>query len=76
METTEEKKCCETKKCHCICHKMDGVIWMVIGIIILLWAFDIIRANIFWTIVGSVVIVAGLQKILGGFCKCCDKAGS
>lgn len=76
METTEEKKCCETKKCRCFCHKMDGVIWMVIGAIILLWAFDIIQANIFWIIVGAVVIVAGLQKILGGFCKCCDKAGS
>ena len=76
METTEEKKCCETKKCRCFCHKMDGVIWMVIGIIILLWAFDIIRANLVWIIVGSVVIVAGLQKILGGFCKCCDRAGS
>jgi hypothetical protein len=76
METTEEKKSCEGKKCRCFCHKMDGLFYVVIGVIILLWAFDVIRANIFWIIVGAVVIVAGLQKIMGGFCKCCDKAGS
>jgi hypothetical protein len=70
METTENKKC------RCFCHKMDGLFYVVIGVIILLWAFDVIRANIFWIIVGAVVMVAGLQKILGGFCKCCDKAGS
>ena len=76
METTEEKKSCATGKCRCFCHKMDGVIWMVIGIIILLWAFGVIQQNLFWIIVGAAVVVAGLQKILGGFCKCCDKAGS
>jgi hypothetical protein len=73
METSEEKKCCETKKCGCICHRMDGVTWVVIGTIILLWAFDVIRANIFWIIIGAVVIVSGLQKILSGACNCCDK---
>jgi hypothetical protein len=76
MEASEEKKSCATGKCRCLCHKMDGLFYVVIGVIILLWAFDMIRANIFWIIVGAVVIVAGLQKILGGLCKCCDKAGS
>ena len=74
MEPTEEKKCCETKKCGCFCHKMDGVFYVAIGVIILLWALDVIQANIVWIIVAALVIATGLQKILSGFCKCCDKS--
>jgi len=73
MEVTEEKK--NSKKCGCICHRMNGVIWLVIGIIILLWALDFIHSNIAWIIVGAVVVVAGLKKILSGACNCCDKSG-
>jgi hypothetical protein len=36
METTEEKKCCENKKCGCFCHKMPGVLIVLIGVTILL----------------------------------------
>lgn len=52
----------------------DG--WPVLlaaGVIILLWALDVIRGNIVWIIVGALVIANGLQKILRGFCRCCDK---
>ena len=31
METTGDKKCCETKKCGCFCHKMCGVFIILIG---------------------------------------------
>jgi hypothetical protein len=74
MEATEEKKCCETGKCRCICHKMDGVFYVAAGVIILLWALDMIRGNIVWIIIGALVIATGLQNILSGFCKCCDKS--
>ncbi len=75
METTEEKKSCETRKCGCFCHKMTGVFVVLIGVALLLKAFDVLRADLVWMIIGIVVVLAGLQQILSGFCKCCDKAG-
>jgi hypothetical protein len=74
METSEEKKCCEKKRCSCPCHKMGGLFAIAIGVIILLNAFDVLKASMVWTIVGVVVILAGLQSVFSGFCKCCDKS--
>jgi hypothetical protein len=37
METTEDRPRGKTKKCNCICHKMDGVFYVAGGVIILLW---------------------------------------
>jgi hypothetical protein len=76
METSEEKKSCNTKKCRCFCHKMGGLFWIAIGVIILLRAFDVLKGNLVWIIIGALAIVGGLQSIMGGFCKCCDKAGA
>jgi hypothetical protein len=39
-----------------------------------LWALDVIHGSVVWIIVGVLAIVAGLQKIMSGYCKCCDKA--
>lgn len=75
METTEEKKSCETKKCGCFCHKMTGVFVVLIGVALLLRAFDVLKADIVWMVLGIIVILAGLQHIFAGMCKCCDKAG-
>jgi hypothetical protein len=74
METTEDKTGGKTKKCGCFCHKMDGVFYVAAGVIILLWALDVIKGNVVWIIIGALVIATGLQRILSGFCKCCDKA--
>jgi hypothetical protein len=76
METTDEKKSCNPKKCRCFCHKMSGLFWIAIGVIILLRAFDVLKGNLVWIIIGALAIVGGLQRIMGGFCKCCDKAGA
>ena len=43
METTEEKKCCETKKGCCFCRMMPGVLIILIGVTILLGALDVIN---------------------------------
>jgi hypothetical protein len=75
MEPTEEKKCCETKKCCCFCHKMPGVLIILIGVTILLGALDVI--NNFKTgaiIISILIILLGLSKLCPTFCKCCDKA--
>jgi|GEM_PF-2019819 len=76
METSEEKKCCETGKCRCFCHKMGGIFWIAIGVVFLLYAFDKLHGNLVWIIVGALAICSGLQKFAAGFCKCCDKAGA
>jgi hypothetical protein len=74
METTEEKKCCENKKCGCFCHKMPGVLIVLIGVAILLGALDVISGKAEWIGISIIVILIGLKKICGGMCKCCPDA--
>ena len=73
METTEDKKCCEVKKCGCFCHKMPGVFILLVGVAILLRALDVLAHTPFWITVAIIVIIAGLQTMLAGACKCCSK---
>lgn len=73
METTEEKKCCETKKCGCFCHKMPGVFVILIGVAILLRTLDVLASKPFWIIISILVILMGLKIMFRGVCKCCDK---
>jgi hypothetical protein len=54
---------------------MGGLFWIAIGVIFLLYAFDMLKGNLVWIIVGALAICGGLQSICAGFCKCCDKAG-
>jgi len=74
METTEEKKFCETKKCCCPCHKMPGALIILIGIALLLGALGVINGKAEWISISIVVILLGLSKMCSSFCKCCDKA--
>lgn len=63
----EEKK----SECSCGCHKMFGLFVALFGLVFLLRAFDVFSmhvADILWPVV---VILAGLQKMTCGFCKCC-----
>ena len=76
METSAEQKSCGSKACRCFCHKMGGIFWIAIGVIILLHAFDVLKGSLVWIIVGALAICSGLQKVAGGFCKCCEKAGA
>jgi uncharacterized membrane protein len=73
METSEEKKSCETKKCGCFCHKMLGLFIVVIGVLILLRTLDVIPSTPFWITISILVILIGLKAMCRG-CKCCDKA--
>ena len=73
METSEEKKCCETKKCGCCCHKMPGLFVIVIGVLILLRALDVLDSKPFWITISVLVILIGLKTMCRG-CKCCDKS--
>ena len=74
METSEDKKCCETKKCGCFCHKMPGLIIVVIGVLVLLRALDVLASKPFWITISILIILGGLKCTMRSMCKCCDKA--
>jgi len=74
METSEEKQCCETRKCCCPCHMMGGVFIILIGVAILLGALEVISAKAEWITIAILVILTGLKKACAGRCKCCDKS--
>jgi len=74
METTDEKKCCETKKCCCFCHKMPGLLVVIIGVLVLLRALEVLESKPFWITISIIVILGGLKCMFGGMCKCCDKS--
>jgi len=76
MEATEEKKSCETKKCCCLCHKMPAVFIILIGVAVLLRALEVLGHQPFWITIAILVILAGLQQLCCGRCKCCDKSGA
>ena len=62
--TTEGKKCCP-------CKNMPAVFMILFGLTFLLRALGVISihaASIAWPVI---VIVAGLQFLLRGMCKCC-----
>jgi fatty acid desaturase len=75
MEATEEKKCCETKKKCCFCRKMPAVFVVLIGVAVLLRALEVLGHKPFWITIAILVILAGLQQLCCGMCKCCDKSG-
>jgi len=74
METTEEKKSCETSKCGCFCHKMPGLFILLAGVAILLRALEVLGHTPFWIIIAVIVMLAGLQYMFAGMCKCCGRA--
>ena len=74
METAEEKKCCETKKCGCCCHRMGGVFIVLIGVLLLLVNLDVLSDRQGFVSFSIIVILFGLSKIGRSFCKCCDKS--
>jgi hypothetical protein len=72
--TTEEKKCCETKKGCCFCHKVPGLLIALIGVTILLTTFGVWSERGGWSVAGVLIIMLGLKKMCSGMCKCCDKS--
>jgi hypothetical protein len=39
-------------------------------------ALDVLKADFIWIIIASLIILVGVQKLMSGLCKCCDKAGT
>jgi len=67
---------CGTGKCKCPCHKMPGILIVLIGVLFLLEAFDVVTPHVVavgWPIL---LILFGLKKMCPkGMCKCCDGKG-
>jgi cell wall-active antibiotic response 4TMS protein YvqF len=53
---------------------MTGVFVVLVGVAMLLRALNILPYTSFWITFAVLVILAGLQNIFSGYCKCCDKA--
>ncbi len=71
METIENKP---EGKCGCPCHKMLGVFIALVGVVGLLAVFDVFSHKAA-AIAGSVLLIlAGLQTMARGKCKCCHAA--
>jgi len=61
-------------KCGCPCHKVPGVLIVLIGLTFLLGALHVLSpraVEITWPIL---LILLGLKKIFSGMCKCCNEA--
>jgi hypothetical protein len=63
----------QQKKCGCPCHKMGGVVVVLIGVIFLLGNLDIISSKIIGIIWPIFIILAGIKIMAKRMCKCCDK---
>ena len=69
METTENKP---EGKCCCFCHKMFGLFVALAGVIGLLAVFAVLSHKVAAIIVSILLIMAGLQTMMRGKCKCCN----
>lgn len=71
METTQPSP---QTKCSCPCHKMFGIFIALAGIAGLLGAFAILSGKVVAIAVSVLLILAGLQTMFRGACKCCNAA--
>jgi hypothetical protein len=53
---------------------MGGVFIILIGVAILLDAFDVLSPKVEWISIAVLVMQIGLKKMFDGKCKCCDKS--
>ncbi len=59
--------------CRCPHHKMVPLGIVLIGLVFLLQALNVLAAStaaVAWPVI---LILIGLQKMMGGMCKCCSK---
>ncbi len=78
METTEVKPSESSKpseaKCACVCHKMFGIFILIAGIVGLLGVLSVLSHTAAGIAVSILAILAGLQTMMRGRCKCCNAA--
>lgn len=60
------------QKCNCFHHKLVPIFIVLLGVLFLLGAMDVIAAHTVSVVWPVIVILAGLQKLMGHNCKCCS----
>lgn len=85
MTQEADKKCCDTtdkkdcgdkmdgKNCKCPCHKMPGLIIIVVGLAFLLETLNVLDTRTAHIIMAAGVMLYGFKTCGGkGMCKCCS----
>lgn len=58
--------------CGCPCHKAMGGLVIAFGLVFLLRALGVLSDHIAGIVWPVIIILAGLNKMTAGMCKCCD----
>jgi hypothetical protein len=61
------------EKCACPCHMMPGILIALFGLTFVLKNLGVYSDNVNNWIWPIILLVGGLQHILGARCKCCCK---
>lgn len=61
-----------SKTCNCVHHKIGPWMVILIGIVLILAAFDILTSMWVWLIVGVLLVVKGGTKLNASKCNCCN----
>ena len=60
--------------CSCPCHKMLGILIILLGLVFLLESLAVLSPYIVSMAWPVLVMLIGLKLITKGVCKCCDKS--
>ncbi len=72
MHSESGEKC---GHCGCFCHKLIGLMAILIGIVFLLGTFEVVSAKVVGIVWPICLIIAGARaSVMKGMCKCCEKA--
>ena len=61
------------KKCGCPCHRMAGLLIVLLGLLFLLNTLGMVSSHIVNVVWPVLVILIGVKKMTKGLCKCCSK---
>ncbi len=67
----EHGACTERTSCRCPHHSVKAVGITLVGIFFLLGALGQVSDQTVGIVLGIVLIVVGVSKLFGKFCKCC-----
>jgi len=73
METTNSGGEVKTvgKVCNCPHHKVIPIIVLLIGLVVLLSAFNIWSGQVETILIGVLILIVGFVKLKSASCKCC-----
>ena len=73
MESKDARAC--RHDCKCPHHKMIPGIVILFGLTLLIGVLGVISLEAVSIVLPVLIILGGLQKMMGGMCKCCKHCG-